>query len=96
MGIRGVALAWLLRITIDSGLLSLFSWRLLRQNRFVITVLPMMVAGAVAVFIAAAFLSGLPIKITFSIVVCVLVMGGMWQWVLTPREKMALRSGIAR
>jgi len=96
MGIRGVALAWLLRVTIDSGLLSLFSWRLLRQNRFVITMLPTLAAGAVAVFVAAAFLSGLLIKIAFSILVCVLVMGGMWQWMLTPREKMALRSGITR
>src|SRR5580765_4422915 len=96
MGIRGVALAWLLRIIIDSGLLAIFSWRLLRQNHFVISTLPMLVAGAVAVLTCAAFLTGLPIKITFSIVVCVLVMSGMWQWVLTPREKMALRSGITR
>jgi hypothetical protein len=96
MGIRGVALAWLLRIIIDSGLLSIFSWRLLRQNHFVITTLPMLVAGGVAVLTAAAFLNGLLIKILFSVAACVLVTGGMWRWMLTPREKIAVRSGITR
>ena len=96
MGIRGVALAWLLRVTIDSGLLYLFSWRLLRQNLFVITTLPVLAAGTVAVFTMAAFIHGLPIKIIFSVAACVLVMVGMWRWMLTPREKMAVRSGITR
>ncbi len=96
MGIRGVALAWLLRIIIDSGLLAIFSWRLLRQNHFVISTLPMLVAGAVAVLTCAAFLHGLPGKIIFSIAACVLVMLGMWRWMLTPREKLAVRSGIIR
>ncbi len=40
MGIRGVAIAWLLRVVIDSGLLFLFSWRLLPENNFVIKKLP--------------------------------------------------------
>jgi O-antigen/teichoic acid export membrane protein len=96
MGIRGVALAWLLRIIIDSGLLAIFSWRLLRQNHFVISTLPMLVAGAVAVLTCATFLHGLPGKIIFSIAACVLVMLGMWRWMLTPREKLAVRSGIIR
>jgi len=95
-GIRGVALAWLLRVIIDSGLLSLFSWRLLRQNVFVITTLPMLAAGATAVFTIAAFIHGLPNKIIFSVAACALVMVGMWRWMLTPREKMAARSGITR
>ncbi|HEX4603963.1 MAG TPA: flippase [Candidatus Angelobacter sp.] len=96
MGIRGVALAWLLRVTIDSGLLYVFSWRLLRQNRFVITALPVLAAGAVAVFIIAALLNGLPSKIIFSVTACVLIMTGMWRWLLSPREKTALWSGIIR
>jgi len=94
MGIRGVALAWLLRVVVDSVLLSLFSWRLLPENRFVLTRLPLLAVGAVAVFTAAAFLNGLPSKIIFSGAGCVLVMVAMWRWVLTPREKMALRSGL--
>jgi len=94
MGIRGVALAWLLRVVIDSGFLALFSWRLLPENRFVLTKLPFLAGGAVAVFTAAAFLNGVPVKIIFSAAGCVLVMAAMWRWVMTPREMMALRSGM--
>jgi O-antigen/teichoic acid export membrane protein len=94
MGIRGVALAWLLRVALDSGLLSVFSWRLLPENRFVATKLPLLAAGAAAVFTAAAFLNGLPAKIAFSIAGCVLVTAAMWRWILTSREKTALWSGV--
>jgi O-antigen/teichoic acid export membrane protein len=94
MGIRGVALAWLLRVIIDSGLLFVFSWRLLRENRFVLTGLPLLAGGGTAMFAMAAFLNGLPAKIIFSSVGCVLVTAAMWRWMLTPREKMALRSGL--
>jgi O-antigen/teichoic acid export membrane protein len=94
MGIRGVALAWLLRVIIDSGLLTVFSWRLLRENRFVLTRMPLLAGGGAAVFAVAAFLNGLPAKIIFSSVGCVLVTAAMWRWMLTPREKMALRSGL--
>jgi O-antigen/teichoic acid export membrane protein len=94
MGIRGVALAWLLRVILDTVLLSLFSWRLLPQNRFVLTRLPLLSAGALVIFILAAALTGLPTKIVYSSAGCLLGMIGMWKWVLTPREKLALRSGL--
>jgi O-antigen/teichoic acid export membrane protein len=94
MGITGVALAWLLRVVIDSVLLTVFSWRLLPENKFVLVRLPLLVAGAVAVFAACAFLHGLPTKIIFSCAGCVLVMAAMWRWIVTPREKTALRSGL--
>jgi O-antigen/teichoic acid export membrane protein len=94
MGIRGVALAWLLRVIIDSGLLSVFSWRLLPENRFALTKLPLLAAGGTVVFTVAAFLNGLPAKIIFSGAGCVLVTAAMWRWMLTPREKMVLRSGL--
>jgi O-antigen/teichoic acid export membrane protein len=94
MGIKGVALAWLFRVAIDSGLVSLFSWRLLPENRFILTRLPLLVAGAVAMFTVAVFLSGLSSRIIFSGGCCALVITTMWRWVLTPREKMVLRSGF--
>ena len=94
MGIRGVALAWLLRVALDSVLLSVFSWRLLPENRFVATKLPLLAAGASAVFAAAALLNGLPAKIAFSIAGCVLVPAAMWRWIFTSREKTALWSGV--
>jgi O-antigen/teichoic acid export membrane protein len=94
MGIRGVALAWLLRVIIDSGLLFLFSWRLLPENRFVTTLLPLLAGGGTAMFMVAMFLHGLPAKVIFTVAGCVLVSAMTWCWVLTPREKMALRAGL--
>jgi hypothetical protein len=66
----------------------------LRENRFVLTGLPLLAGGGTAMFAMAAFLNGLPAKIIFSSVGCVLVTAAMWRWMLTPREKMALRSGL--
>ena len=93
MGITGVALAWLLRVTIDTVLLFVFSWRLLPENTFVLRKLPLLAAGAVAVFATGAFLSGLPAKIIFSCAGA-LATAAMWRWMLTPRERMALLSGL--
>jgi len=94
MGIRGVACAWLLRVTIDFVFLLVFSWRLLPENRFVVTRLPLLVLGGSAMFTVAAFLTGLPAKILFSVVGGVLVTAAMWRWMLTSREKLALLSGL--
>jgi O-antigen/teichoic acid export membrane protein len=94
MGIWGVALAWLLRMTLDSGLLFVVSWRLMPENRFVISRLPLMTAGALAAFMAAAAVGGLATKIIFVCALCVFVTMAMWRWMLSPREKMALRSGL--
>jgi O-antigen/teichoic acid export membrane protein len=94
MGIRGVALAWLLRVALDAILLVVFSWRLLPENRFVGTKLPLLAAGASTVFAGAVFLNSIPAKIAFSIAGCVLVTAAMWRWVLTSREKTALWSSV--
>lgn len=96
LGIRGVALAWLLRVVIDTALVSFFSWRLLRENVFVVTRLPGMLAGAMAVFWAAAYLNGLPTKIVFVTAVLGITMALLWRWGLSPREKRMLRGGLRR
>jgi O-antigen/teichoic acid export membrane protein len=94
MGIQGVALAWLLRVALDSVLLSVFSLRLLPENRFVATKLPLLAAGASAAFAVGAFLNGVVVKSAFSVAGCVLVTAAMWRWMLTSREKAALWSGV--
>jgi O-antigen/teichoic acid export membrane protein len=94
MGIRGVACAWLLRVSFDFVLLLVFSWRLLPENRFVATRLPLLVSGGSAMFVVAVFLSGLPAKALFSVVGCVLVTAAVWRWMLTSREKLALWSAL--
>src|SRR5258708_21268105 len=51
MGIRGVALAWLIRVVADSVLMFFFSWRELRGDRFVVTRPPSLSLAAVAAFL---------------------------------------------
>src|SRR5258708_16255557 len=53
MGSRGVALAWLIRVVADSVLMFFFSWRELREDRFVVTRLPYLSLAAVAAFVIA-------------------------------------------
>ncbi len=94
MGIRGVAVAWLLRVVMDSGFLFLFSWKLLPENIFVTKKLPILVAGALVVFGTAICLQSLPAKIIFVSTACLVVTGGLWRWMLSSREKTALRGGL--
>jgi O-antigen/teichoic acid export membrane protein len=94
MGIRGVAIAWLLRVVIDAVLLFLFSWRLLPENNFMVKKLPLLVTGALAIFSTAIFLNGAATKIVFVGVACLLVTVALWQWMLSAREKTALLSGL--
>jgi O-antigen/teichoic acid export membrane protein len=94
MGILGVAYAWLLRVLIDSALLIVFSWRLLPENRFVVTKLPWLVLGGSAMFGTAALLKGLPARAFFSVAGSIAVVSAIWRWMLTSREKLALWSGL--
>ena len=94
MGIRGVAIAWLLRVVIDAVLLFLFSWRLLPENNFMVKKLPLLVLGALAIFGTAIFLNGAVTKIIFVVAACLLATGALWQWMLSAREKSALLGSL--
>jgi O-antigen/teichoic acid export membrane protein len=94
MGIRGAAIAWLLRATIDSVLLFFFSRRLLPESNFAIAKLPLMTAGAMIAFLAATFQTELGIKIFQAGAICVLSAVVAWFWMLTPRERIAVRSRL--
>lgn len=96
MGIRGVAFAWLLRVVIDTSLVFFFSWRLLRENTFVRTRLPAMIAGAIIIFATTFYLNGSTNKIIFIASALIVAMVVLWLWVLSPREKMILRGGLRR
>jgi O-antigen/teichoic acid export membrane protein len=85
-GITGVAVAWLLRVMLDSFLLFWFSFRLLPECRFIVTRLPLMMASALACNLVAALIAGLAIK---TIVACgvLLAVPALWFWMFTPAEK---------
>lgn len=86
-GITGVAVAWLLRVMIDTVLLFWFSFRLLPECRFIVTRLPLMIAGALAFSVGAAFIAGLAIKIIVVCVVFFVAVPALWLWMFTPAQR---------
>jgi O-antigen/teichoic acid export membrane protein len=91
MGIRGVAIAWLVRVSIDAGLVFLFSWRLIPENGFITKKFLPLIATAFVFFCVPFYLNGWAIKALFVIVSCLSVTAIMWRWVLSSQEKMVLR-----
>jgi O-antigen/teichoic acid export membrane protein len=86
-GITGVAVAWLLRVMVDSFLLFWFSFRLLPECRFIITKLPLMIAGGLAFSLVAALITGMVIKILVACGVFFLAVPALWFWMLAPAER---------
>ncbi|MCU1255202.1 MAG: polysaccharide biosynthesis protein, partial [Candidatus Angelobacter sp.] len=94
-GITGVAVAWLLRVVLDSFLLFWFSFRLLPECRFIVTRLPLMVAGALAFSLVAALITGVAMKIVVACAV-LLAVPALWFWTFTPAEKAPLQFVLRR
>jgi O-antigen/teichoic acid export membrane protein len=95
-GITGVAVAWLLRVMLDAFLLFWFSFRLLPECRFIIARLPLMVAGALALNLAVALITGLTIKILTVCVIFFVAMPVLWLWMFTPAERAPLQGVMQR
>lgn len=94
MGITGVAVAWLLRVSIDALLLFVISWRILPENRFVLFKMPLMAGTGLAAFVCAAWPTGLVSKTIFTIAACVVLTYAMWRWLISAREKTAISSSL--
>lgn len=94
MGITGVAVAWLFRVSLDTALLFVFSWKIMPENRFLLFRLPLMMTTALAAFVYAAWPTGLAIKTTFTAIACIVITYAAWRWMISPREKMAISSSI--
>jgi O-antigen/teichoic acid export membrane protein len=86
-GITGVAVAWLLRVTIDCFLLFWFSFRLLPECRFIITRLPLMMAGAMVLNLAVALITGLTIKFLVVGAIFLVALPAAWLWLFTPTQR---------
>jgi O-antigen/teichoic acid export membrane protein len=94
MGITGVAIAWLLRVTLDSAVLFLVSWRILPQNRFVVLKFPLLMIGAVSAFAYSGLPAATNQRFAFSVVVCILGTYAVWRWLISSREKSAISSSL--
>jgi O-antigen/teichoic acid export membrane protein len=94
MGITGVAIAWLLRVAADSTLLFLVSWRILPENRFVVSRFPVLIAGALTAFAVVGWQAGIQARAVFAITVCLLSTYAMWRWMISTSEKTAIISSL--
>ena len=95
-GIQGVAMAWLLRVTLDGLLLFVFSHRMLPENKIVLAKLPWMLAAALAAFAMAGTTASFGIRI---VVVCgSIILAGLaaWFWMFTTRVRKSLQSLFRR
>ncbi len=90
MGIRGVALAWLIRVVADSVLMFWFSWRELREDRFVVTRLPYLSLAAVAAFVIATVPNSFGPRIAVAAGICAVAMPLCWFRLLSARERSPL------
>lgn len=86
-GITGVAVAWLLRVMIDTLLLFWFSSRLLPECRFIVTRLPLMIGGALALNLAVALIAGLALKVIVACGIFLLAVPALWVWMFTPAQR---------
>jgi O-antigen/teichoic acid export membrane protein len=95
-GITGVAIAWLLRVIIDTFLLFWFSFRMLPECRFIVTRLPLMIGGALALNLAVALIAGLAFKIIVACAVFLFAVPALWLWMFTPAERAPLQVILQR
>jgi O-antigen/teichoic acid export membrane protein len=86
-GINGVAVAWLLRVMIDTILLFWFSSRLLPECRFIVTRLPLMILGALVLSVAVALITSLTIKILVVCTIFFVAIPALWLWMFTPAQR---------
>jgi O-antigen/teichoic acid export membrane protein len=86
-GITGVAVAWLLRVMIDTILLFWFSSRLLPECRFIVTRLPLIIGGALALNLAVALIAGLALKVIVACGIFLLALPALWVWMFTPAQR---------
>jgi O-antigen/teichoic acid export membrane protein len=86
-GITGVAVAWLLRVLIDTFLLFWFSSRLLPECRFILTRLPLMMASVLAINLAAALITGMAFKVIVACAMLFVAVPALWLWFFTPAQR---------
>lgn len=94
-GIQGAAIAWLVRVLIDTTLLFFFSRRALTQVGKGLR-WPLLLATTLTVFAVATIPVRFGFKIAEVAVVCVSGAFVLWRWLLSPKEKTFFRSQVMR
>lgn len=93
-GLEGVAMAWVLRVTVDTAILFAVTERLLPDSGVFRRAMAMVVAASV-VFGLAALQHGLATKSVFLVVTLVLFAGFAWARLLAPEERAFVRARLS-
>jgi O-antigen/teichoic acid export membrane protein len=92
LGVEGASVAWMLRATIDAGLMYWFSSRLLAESKTATLRLARMCISAAPFLLCAMLLKGAIAPLVFFCVVFSAFLVIAWRWYLTPQErKLALK-----
>lgn len=95
-GIRGAAIAWLLRVSLDALLLFWFSFRRLPRSEFLKTRFPLLGAGGLLVVAVTTWHFGLISKLFLVTGMCAAFLPVAWFQILSPRERSSVQAQIAR
>jgi O-antigen/teichoic acid export membrane protein len=89
-GIRGAALAWLLRVFADTALLFIYSHKIESENGFISSKMPYLLGGGVLLLSAGMLQMPVAMKLLVVIFASCLAALLLWHWALTPVEKSRL------
>lgn len=93
-GIKGVAVAWVVRIGIDTIILFAMVQHLLPNTKALIKKSLLKIIIALCAFIVAGYTVGLFMKVMFFIGVLVSFIMMTWHWLLAPEEKELIRDSF--
>ncbi|HKD78936.1 MAG TPA: flippase [Candidatus Angelobacter sp.] len=91
-GIKGAALAWLLRVALDALLLFWLSAQKLPRSEFLKTIFPLQLAGALAMFAACTIKIPFAEKAVLLPALCGAFFLFAWRSMLSPRERLFLQT----
>jgi hypothetical protein len=69
---------------------------MLPECRFIVTRLPLMIGGALALNLAVALIAGLAFKIIVACAVFLFAVPALWLWMFTPAERAPLQVVMQR
>jgi len=93
-GIQGAALAWTLRVSVDTVVLFWFSKKIAPENRFISTKVPFLLSGGVLLLLVVSVQMPIGLKIVSVITTALVSAVLLWQWALSPRERSLVLSQI--
>ena len=94
-GVLGAAIAWLLRIIIDSTILFYFTIRIVPESFDSVKRLAMIVAIAIVSGICIAQVQALAVKIACLVSAMVLIGGGAWVFLVSQQDKDSVVNGLS-